>query len=192
MLAASLVILMGVVGLFLCAFKQQRRPRVPARLLLWGGGLVLPAVTLAGLLVYALGFGQLLLPRAGEDAARIEVVARQWRWEFRHLDGQGVTRLAINELHLPAGRPVELLVTSADVIHGFWLPRLGGKIDAVPGQVNRLRLDPAEPGSHAGVCAEFCGLAHARMGFRAIVHPPSAYDAALAGLAASPPPEAGR
>ena len=85
-----------------------------------------------------------------------------------------------NVLHLPAGIPVDIVVTSRDVIHAFWIPRLAGKIDAVPGHVNLLRIQADEPGRYEGLCYEFCGLGHARMRFVVIVHPAEDFSAALA------------
>ena len=90
-----------------------------------------------------------------------------------------------NVLHLPAGTPVDIVVTSQDVIHAFWVPRLAGKIDAVPGRVNRLRIQADQPGRYEGLCNEFCGLGHAGMRFTVIVHRPEEFSAALAQAAAS-------
>jgi len=91
--------------------------------------------------------------------------------------------------HMPAGTPVDILVTSQDVIHAFWIPRFAGKIDAVPGHVNRLRIQADQPGRYAGQCNEFCGLGHAGMRFDVIVHRPEEFAAALAQAAASGEPE---
>ena len=189
MLAASVVILGGVTGLFLWTFKQDRGSgRASPRLYLLGGGLLFPMVTLTALLVYSLAFGQWLLPRPGEEVVRVEARGHQWYWEFTHHDADGAIVRTVNTLHLPAGTPIEVTVVSADVIHGFWLPRLAGKIDAVPGHTNVLRIDGATPGTYQGVCAEFCGLDHARMRFDAIVHPAYRYADVLRTLAAGGEP----
>ena len=186
MLVAAVVILAGVMVLFLWTFKEGRGSgRVSPRVFLLGGGLIFPMVTLTALLVYALGFGQWLLPRPSEEVVRVEARGQQWWWEFTHWDEDGEPVRVANELHLPAGRPIEVTVVSADVIHSFWVPRLAGKLDAVPGHVNVLRIDPAEPGTYAGVCAEFCGLEHAGMRFTTIVHPAEDYARALAEAAAA-------
>ncbi len=151
------------------------------------GGLVLPAVVLLPLVAYALIAGESLLPLPGDAPPRIEAVGRQWVWTFRYPDHGGVeTR---NVLHLPAGAPVDIFVTSQDVIHAFWIPRLAGKIDAVPGHVNRLRIQADQPGRYAGQCNEFCGLGHAGMRFDVIVHRPDDFSAALARAAASGEPD---
>ena len=196
MLVASVVILGGVTGLFLWTFRQGRRAGRQGRqaglgsprLYLLGGGLVFPMVTLTALLVYALAFGQWLLPRPGEEVVRVEARGHQWRWEFTHYDSAGEAVHTVDTLHLPAGTPIEVTVVSADVIHSFWLPRLAGKIDAVPGHTNVLRIDNAPPGTYQGVCAEFCGLEHARMRFVAVVHPAYRYQGVLRALAAGDEP----
>ena len=106
---------------------------------------MLPAVVLMPLVAYALIAGERLLPLPGHAPPRIEAVGRQWIWTFRYPDHGGVGTEGV--LHLPAGVPVDIVVTSQDVIHAFWIPRLAGKIDAVPGHVNRLRIqaDAAGP-----------------------------------------------
>lgn len=150
------------------------------------GGLVLPAAVLLPLIAYALIAGERLLLLPGH-ASQIEAVGRQWTWTFRYPDHGGIeTR---NVLHMPAGTPVDILVTSQDVIHAFWIPRLAGKIDALPGQVNHLRIQADQPGRYAGQCNEFCGLGHAGMRFDVIVHRPEDFSAALAQAAASGEPE---
>ena len=151
------------------------------------GGLVLPAVVLLPLVAYALIAGERLLPLPGHASPQIEAVGRQWVWTFRYPDHGGVeTR---NVLHMPAGAPVDIFVTSLDVIHAFWIPRFAGKIDAVPGHVNRLRIQADQPGRYAGQCNEFCGVGHAGMRFDVIVHRPEDFSAALARAAASGEPE---
>ena len=141
------------------------------------GGIVLPAVVLLPLLAYALIAGERLLPLPGITPPRIEVDAERWRWNFRYPEQGGVT--TVNQLHLPAGMPVDVVVTSRDVIHAFWVPRLAGKIDAIPGQTNVLRIQADTPGHYEGICAEFCGLEHAGMRFDVFVHPADEYPAAL-------------
>ncbi|WP_197470862.1 hypothetical protein [Sulfitobacter sp. HI0054] len=76
-----------------------------------------------------------------------------------------------NEIWIPLGKRTEILLGSPDVIHSFWVPPLAGKMDAIPGRVNRLILEPTEVGVFNGACAEFCGTAHAQMGFRVVVVP---------------------
>ncbi|MGY6535191.1 MAG: cytochrome c oxidase subunit II [Pararhodobacter sp.] len=140
-----------------------------------GLGLSLPvlAVTLAG----GLWVGERILPR-DDGAITVQAHAVQWYWEFTQPgpDGPVTTR---DRLIIPAGQPVDVLITSADVIHSFWVPQLGGKMDAVPGRQNRLRLLADTPGRLEGQCAEFCGLGHAIMRFEVDVVPPEAWDDTL-------------
>ncbi|HEV8674708.1 MAG TPA: cytochrome c oxidase subunit II [Methylomirabilota bacterium] len=108
------------------------------------------------------------------DALRVRVVGHQWWWEFEYPD-LGIT--TATDLHLPAGQPVMLELTSPDVIHSFWVPQLGGKRDTPPGQVNRILLTATAPGAYPGQCAEFCGLSHANMRHTAVVQPAGEFQA---------------
>ena len=184
MLAGAGVLFSLVIVLFALVI---RRPGwgsgvSPARWIVLGG-LVLPAFVLLPLVAYALYAGERLLPLPGKATPRIEAEGRQWGWTFRYPDNGGVETTGV--LHLPAGIPVDILVTSLDVIHAFWMPRIAGKIDAVPGHVNRLRVQVDQPGRYEGVCNEFCGFGHAGMRFVVIVHRPEDFSAALAQAAAS-------
>ncbi|WP_013500359.1 cytochrome c oxidase subunit II [Rhodopseudomonas palustris] len=185
MLAGSIALFGLVMTLLLWTFLRANAHPSSPRPKLWlaGGGLVLPALVLTPLLAYGLLTGERLLahPRAAE-VTRIEVEARQWQWNFRYPAAAGGPRMSVNELHLPAGRPVDLHVGSADVIHGFWIPRLGGKIDAIPGHINVIRLSADRPGVYRGVCAEFCGGGHTAMDFRVEAHSDDSYEDRLREL----------
>jgi cytochrome c oxidase subunit 2 len=112
--------------------------------------------------------------RAPAGAVRVEVIGHQWWWEYRYPDLGIVTA---NEMHLPRGTPVELEMTSADVIHSFWAPALGGKRDLTPGRVTRIAFTADSAGEYWGQCAEFCGASHANMRLRVFVQPDSAFHA---------------
>lgn len=116
-------------------------------------------------------------PGAAEDALEIAVIGHQWWWELVYPD-LGVT--TANELHVPRGRKVHLTLTSADVIHSFWVPRLGGKRDLIPGSENNITLMPDSVGEYDGQCAEFCGISHANMRLRVFVDEPAAFEAWVA------------
>jgi len=184
MLAGAAVLFLLVMALLGIAFmKHAAGPRLPAWFWLAGGGLVLPALVLTPLILYAIWSGDRLVLHAGTDAPlRIEVTARQWQWDIAYPEAAGRARTSVNVLHIPAGRTVELLITSADVIHSFWVPRLAGKIDAIPGHINTLRLEAAAPGLYRGVCAEFCGVEHAGMNFAVEAHDAADYVAQLERL----------
>ena len=114
-----------------------------------------------------------------EGALEVEVVGRQFWWEYRYSDSGVVTA---NELHIPTGTPVRLAVEGDpnDVIHSFWVPRLAPKQDVVPGRTNYINLQTDRPGTYLGQCAEFCGLSHANMRLRVIAQEPTAFAAWLA------------
>jgi cytochrome c oxidase subunit II len=181
MLAGSAALFVLVMAVFALVY---RRPGwgasvSPYRWILLGG-LVLPGVVLLPLLAYGLVAGERLLPLPGSTPPRIEARAERWQWSFAYPGEGGVTTAGV--LHLPAGVPVDVVVTSQDVIHAFWIPRLAGKIDVLPGHENVLRIQADRPGHYEGLCAEFCGVGHARMRFEVVVHPTSEFAAAIAQL----------
>lgn len=135
-----------------------------ARMLIIGGGALVPTVVLAGLLAYGLAMMPDLIREAPPGSMVIHVTGEQFWWRVRYPHAGGAVELA-NEIRLPAGRAVEFRVDSPDVIHAFWIPSLGGKIDMVPGRVNRLLLEPTRVGTYRGTCTEFCGMSHALMSF---------------------------
>lgn len=184
MLAGSAVIFAATSAALVLAWARPGAfgPRPSRPLLLWGG-LILPSVILALLVFSAFTLGERLLAGSGSGGAlRLEAEGRQWQWVFRYpTAGDLVT---IDTLHIPAGQEIEVVVTSADVIHSFWVPRLGGKIDAIPGHRNSIRLLATEPGRYGGLCAEYCGIGHAPMQFVVVAHPAAEYDAMLLRLAA--------
>ncbi|MGH6915001.1 MAG: cytochrome c oxidase subunit II, partial [Geminicoccales bacterium] len=145
-----------------------------------GGGVALPVVVLSALLAYSFVLGRGLSRALGPEALRIEVVGSQWWWEVRYLrPGGSEPVVSANELRLPVGQPVELVLSATDVIHSFWLPSIAGKKDMIPGQVTRLVLEVEEPGIYRGQCAEYCGGPHALMAFYAIAEAPEAFAAWL-------------
>ncbi|WP_052341663.1 cytochrome c oxidase subunit II [Salinarimonas rosea] len=190
MLAGATLILVGVCLLAVIPFLQARRgaavsSRAPADgVWLWGGGLAFPLVTLLALLAWAFAIDPIDdAARTGEAPVRVEALARQWHWSFTHPDAPGGPLTLDGRLHVPAGRQVEVAITSADVIHSFWVPRLAGKRDAIPGRVNTITILAEEPGVYGAVCAEYCGLGHAGMTFEVVAHEQTAYADALARLA---------
>lgn len=134
-----------------------------------GGGVLLPAL---GVLVVLVATLAVMRGTADADdaALRVEVTGNQFWWEFRYPDRDVVTA---GELHIPAGEPVALELTSSDVIHSFWVPALAGKLDAIPEDVNVLVIEADEPGRYRGKCAEFCGLQHASMDLTVVAHEPA-------------------
>jgi cytochrome c oxidase subunit 2 len=120
------------------------------------------------------------LPAPGEGAAlTIDVTGFQWWWEVRYGDAAVTTA---NEIHLPVGQPVDVRLTSHDVIHSFWVPQLHGKLDVNPGHITTLRLIADEPGVYWGECAEYCGIQHANMRLVVVVEAPEAFQQWLARM----------
>jgi cytochrome c oxidase subunit 2 len=179
MLAGSVVLFALVMGLFaLVVLRPGFGAGLSPQRWIVLGGLGLPAIVLPPLVAYGLVAGERLLPLPGGAPMWIEVEASQWRWQFRYpRHGEMMTE---DVLHLPAGTPVDIVLTSRDVIHAFWIPRLAGKIDVVPGHVNVLRIEADAPGRYEGRCGEFCGLDHTRMRFDVVVHPAADFANAIA------------
>ncbi|MEI7876630.1 MAG: cytochrome c oxidase subunit II [Planctomycetota bacterium] len=121
-------------------------------------------------------------PPAG--ALEIGVIGHQWWWEFRYQAADGSTIVTANELHVPVGRAVALRLNSADVIHSFWVPRLAGKMDLIPGHTNMMWFVAEKPGLYLGQCAEYCGAQHAHMLLRVNADETPAFDQWLAAQAA--------
>lgn len=183
MLAGAGLITLMVLVMLAIGFGRPRavtERRWTVALGLWFSLTVLTALLAAGLWV-----GERLLPR-GDGVVTMQAHAYQWGWRFGHPDGAGALIETEGALHIPAGSPVDVVVTSADVIHSFWVPRLAGKIDAVPGRPNRLRLEADAPGTYEGLCAEFCGLGHAGMRFEVVAHPAEDWPAVLSTLSEEP------
>ena len=172
---AIFVLVMGLLGWALLAPGRWRRALASRRFVLLGG-VVFPAVTLAALLGHTLGISRALVLPAEAAPLRIEVIARQYWWEVRYPDlGEGA--VTANEIHLPRGQEVELLLSSADVIHSLWIPNLHGKMDMIPGRVNRQRLTAQRTGVLRGQCTEFCGVQHSLMALWVVVSEPEDFAA---------------
>ncbi len=189
MLIAGVVFLFVELGIVYLVVRFRRRKRdddseLPSQthgnLVLELGWTILPAVILA---FVAVGTLTTLfdIDDEPEDALEIDVVGQQWWWDFQYdVDGDGTYDFrTANEMIIPAGEPVNLDITSMDVIHSFWIPALNGKKDAVPGRHHPLTLEADEPGTYWGQCTEFCGLSHANMRIRVIALPQDEYDAWL-------------
>jgi len=124
-----------------------------------------------------------------EDALQVRVVGHQWWWEFQYPD-LGIT--TASELHVPVGVPVNISLETADVIHSFWFPAMGGKRDVIPGRTNRLWFTPSDIGQYPGQCAELCGTSHANMRMALMVQAPEEFQAWVAAQQLPPvEPEAG-
>ena len=127
-----------------------------------GLGIVVPVILLILLFVWSdtVVLRSTAAPSAKSTQMTVRVIGHQWWWEVRYDGSKAVTA---NEIHIPVGVRVDVVGTTADVIHSFWIPQLNRKIDLIPGRSNRVLLEADEPGVYRGECAEFCGLQHAHM-----------------------------
>lgn len=181
MAIGSAVIWLGLLGLTVYLTRMQpdeHEPKLGHRLIFFGG-VVLPTIVLTVLLVFGLDLLNDLVEPPTSSRLRVEIVGEEWWWRVRYLPEQGDPVTAANEVRLPQGEPVVFEVTAHDVIHSFWIPSLGGKIDMIPGRRNTISLMATRTGVFRGTCSEYCGMAHALMAFSAIVMPADEFDAWL-------------
>lgn len=141
------------------------------------GGFIIPFIVLAG--TFVLGLDRMsAFPLHGEhhEPADILVIGHQWWWEIQYVKGPAHDRfVTANEIHIPVGQAVNIDLTSVDVIHSFFEPRLHGKVDLIPNQYNRIRIEASHPGVYRGQCAEYCGAQHANMVLLVVADTPDEY-----------------
>ena len=199
MAAGAVAVWIAVVGIAIWSGARRRgapgtdpgragRDRRLGRWLVVGGGMVAPVLLLGALLAYGLALMPRLSAPPDDGALEVAVTGEQWWWRVRYLrPGEPPVELA-NEVHLPLGVRTRLRLDSPDVIHAFWVPALGGKVDMIPGRTTTLMLEPTRTGVFDGACAEFCGTSHAFMRFEAVVAEPAAFEAWLRRQAAPATP----
>lgn len=170
-IAIMVFVEVGLVVILL-RFRRRRSDEVPTQVhgntrleLAWT---IAPALLLLVLAVPMMSILFKLGDDPGDEAFTVNVTGVQWQWLFAYPDVEGPDAQPLQSapgdpLVFPAGRKIRFNVTSEDVIHSFWIPRLGGKLDAIPGRHNRFWLKADEPGTWSGQCAEFCGKDHALM-----------------------------
>ncbi len=180
-LVAAAVVFVLVEGiLVLAAVRFRRKPsdglptQTHGNSRLEIGWTAAPAIVLAFIMVPTIQTIFRTQAPAPAGSLQVRVIGHQWWWELQYPELGVVTA---NELHLPLGKTANFMEESADVIHSFWIPALGGKRDVVPGHVNHLWFTPSATGTFMGQCAEFCGESHANMRLRAIVETPDQFDA---------------
>jgi cytochrome c oxidase subunit 2 len=185
MLAGGAAIWAGVVGTLFYATRIRREPHSErtAGLVILLCGAVGPVIILGALLTYAVWLMPNMRPWTppGEGGMRqIEVTGEQFWWRVKYLDTSGdVLFETANEIIMPVGERVLFSLHAPDVIHSFWIPSLGGKMDAIPGRINRIALEASKAGVYRGVCAEFCGTSHALMAFKVEAMEADAFNAWL-------------
>jgi cytochrome c oxidase subunit II len=143
-----------------------------------GLGIPVPIIILVTLFVYSDVFviKSTAAPATSSTSMTIDVVGHQWFWAARY---PGTTAVTANEIHIPVRTRVDIVGTTDDVIHSFWIPQLNRKIDLIPGRTNRILLDADKPGVYRGQCAEFCGLQHANMAAYVFAEPQATFQAWL-------------
>jgi cytochrome c oxidase subunit 2 len=175
-----------IVFLLFLGWARREQPSLPggrgertAVQIVIGFGVALPIVLLVALFIWSDFFvmRSTAAPAKGSTALTINVIGHQWWWEVRYGNSTAVTA---NEIHIPVNTRVGVVLTTADVIHSFWVPELNRKVDMIPGTENRLLLIADHPGVYRGQCAEFCGLQHANMAVEVVAEPKAAFDAWLA------------
>ncbi len=168
---AIFVLVEGLLVAFIWKYRRQKRARFAdgaqvhgaTKLeLAWTVGPVVVLFLVAAFVFIELpGIKDIPDATAGEEQLEVKVTGRQFYWQYEYPNGV----IAIDQMRAPAGVPVKLVVTSpdSDVIHSWWIPSLGGKIDAIPGRTNETWFEAENEGVYTGQCAELCGLEHAQM-----------------------------
>ena len=176
---SAVVLLIVLVPLLYSIVRFRGRPGEPdppqiagnrtIEMIWTGGAFALVVVLFAGAVMT-----MQTVSAASPSALHVKVIGHQWWWEYQYPD-LGIT--TANELHLPTGKSSELEITSADVIHSFWVPQLGWKQDGNPGQMHSMWVQVDQPGIVDGACAEYCGIEHAWMRIRVVAQPPDQFQA---------------
>jgi cytochrome c oxidase subunit II len=190
MLAMATGVTLLVVGLAAWAVWRGRRwrgndapPVEPIKLVI-GGGIVLPLLVLPIVWILSLQSMATLAGPPEPPQLVIEVTGRQFSYAVSYPD-HGIE--LVDEVRIPVDQPVLLRLRSEDVIHSFWVPRLGGKMDLVPGQLNEMWIEASRAGTYQGRCAEFCGIGHTGMGLVVVALDESAFAAWLTEAAGAAP-----
>ncbi len=174
------VLIAGLIVYFAVKFRRRRADGVGARI---HGGMLLEitwtAIPLMIVMVIFVWGANVYFAMAHppEETENIYVVGKQWMWKFQHMDGQR----EIDELHVPMGRAVKLIMTSEDVIHDVFVPAFRVKADVIPGRYTTIWFTPTKPGRYHLFCAEYCGTRHSGMIGEVVVMDPADYQAWLSG-----------
>ena len=179
----SMVVLTGLVALgifvlmtwfcirYRAGSSADRSNPPPRKKWLELGWIFTPLVIFIGIFVWAAVVYAAFYAGPTDGAMTVFVVGKQWMWKVEHANG----RREIDELHLPLGQPVRVVLSTEDVIHSFYVPAFRVKQDAVPGRYTSIRFTPTREGEYWLHCAEYCGTDHARMGGKVVVMAPAAF-----------------
>jgi cytochrome c oxidase subunit 2 len=197
MLGGAWIGLTLVAVLLILGWVRRRRESLPfgggeraATRLVIGLGIAMPIVVLTGLFLWSDIFviRSTAAPRRSSTSLTVNVTGHQWFWELRYPGQDAVTA---NELHIPVRTRVDVVGTTADVIHSLWVPELNRKTDLIPGRTNRMLLYADRAGTYPGQCAEFCGLQHAHMELLVVAESRAQFDQWLHGEARPARPPSG-
>jgi cytochrome c oxidase subunit 2 len=181
LVVGAAVVFVATMALLAWSLRRRARPAVPISWWVAGGGIAFPVVVLSALLWYGIARTAGLEKPLADPPLVVSVTGHLWWWEVRYRDpGGGPEIVLANELRVPVGRATQIGLASADVIHSFWVPELGGKRDLTPGRVTHVRVTPRRAGVYRGQCAEYCGLQHAKMALHVVALAPADFDAWLA------------
>jgi cytochrome c oxidase subunit 2 len=174
------LLIAGLIVTYAVRFRRRTPDSIGARI---HGGLmleitwsVIPFLITMGIFVWGASVF-FAMSRPPDQTLNVYVVGKQWMWKFQHLDGQR----EINELHVPVGRAVKLIMTSEDVIHDVYVPAFRVKADVIPGRYTHLWFEPTKPGTYHLFCAEYCGTRHSGMIGQIVVMEPNDYQSWLSG-----------
>lgn len=176
-LAGLSVLVFLVITLLLLGALLRKRPAMDPRTIGREGeglqwiyiGAGISTCILFGLVIYAMIVLNTVAKPAQTPTVMLTVTGHDWWWkiEYDH-DDPSQRFITANELHVPVGQPVLIKLKSADVIHAFWIPKLAGKTQMIPGLTNQQWIQADVPGVYTGQCAQFCGAGHAHMGFEIV------------------------
>lgn len=187
--AVSILVILIVTGLLLAGIRRHRevaapslpgeavveRPQGGARWIYIGVGITTIVLFVTMIWTFVTLADTTTEPSA--PAVRLQVTGHQWWWEVRYLaDDPSQEFSTANEIHIPAGKVVEIKLRTADVIHSFWVPTLAGKTDLIPGQENHTWIEAEREGIYRGQCGEYCGEQHAHMGFQVVASTAQEYE----------------
>ncbi len=193
-LIPAVIVLIGVTAALvyiLVRFRRREGDAIPEQIhgnnKLEIGWTIAPALLMIAIAVPTVAAVIDLGGEAGPDALHVRAIAQQWNWRFDYLDPEYADEdgraFRTVDLYIPLDREVGMELEALDVIHSFWIPKLAGKQDAMPGRNNTLKFNGTETGVFAGQCAEFCGINHAIMKFKTTVLEPEQFEACLKAIA---------
>ncbi|HEY6829943.1 MAG TPA: cytochrome c oxidase subunit II [Gemmatimonadaceae bacterium] len=179
-MSALVVVVVGVLVLTTAFRRRDERRDVLARSgsgLPWVivGGMIIPGIVLTLTLAFTLATEYASAAPPSDPAVTVQIIGHRWWWEVKYSSDPSHTVVTANEIHIPVGEPVRIELTSADVIHSFWIPQLAGKTDVIPGQRNVTWLQADSAGVYRGPCTEYCGLQHANMVAFVVAEPPAQF-----------------